>query len=126
MGGAPGSMMGSERIRLPVKKLLRKLVVVAGTTAILGVGGQAVVAISPAGAAAATPQCANGSDDDGDGLVDTQDPGCTATFDETEFSDTSLGSYTGPTGGLDTATFAQDPGWDGSGNRSPDPLCESR
>jgi hypothetical protein len=71
-------------------------IVAAGTATSLTVGG--VQVNSPTDGV--LPQCANLNDDDGDGLVDLSDPGCSSPVDTSEYNaPTSTGGSGGSTGG---------------------------
>ena len=74
-------------------------IIAAGTATSITVGNAQVNAPTTA----ALPACSNLSDDDGDGLVDLADPGCSGPLDISEYnaptSDGSGGSTTTTTGG---------------------------
>src|SRR3954471_3434800 len=50
----------------------------------------------------ALPACSNGTDDDGDGLVDMADPGCSGPLDSDESDTGTTGGSTGSTGSTGT------------------------
>src|SRR6187399_2632520 len=74
-------------------------IIAAGTATSITVGNAQVNAPTTA----ALPACSNLSDDDGDGLVDLADPGCSGPLDTSEYnaptSGGSSGSTTTTTGG---------------------------
>jgi hypothetical protein len=77
------------------------LAIVAAGTAISGTVGVGNVTVTVPGTEQVLPQCANLSDDDGDGLSDLSDPGCSGPTDSSEYNaPTSSG---GSTGGSDGA-----------------------
>jgi hypothetical protein len=53
---------------------------------------------STGGVTGALPACSNLSDDDGDGLVDMQDPGCSSPLDDSEYNAPSSGGSGGSSG----------------------------
>src|SRR3954453_21818959 len=57
-------------------------IVAAGTATSITVGGVQVNAPTDG----VLPQCANVNDDDGDGLVDLGDPGCSGPLDTSEYN----------------------------------------
>jgi Transglycosylase SLT domain len=69
----------------------------SSTTGVSGTlpGGQTLPSVN------ALPACSNGNDDDGDGLVDLQDPGCSGALDNDE-SDAATGA-SGSTGASGTS-----------------------
>ena len=74
-------------------------IIAAGTATSVTVGGASVSTPT----VAALPQCSNLSDDDGDGLVDLADAGCSGPLDTSEYNaPTSSGS--GGSGGSGTTT----------------------
>ena len=94
-------------------------IIAAGTATSLTVGG-AQVSTPTVGA---LPQCSNLSDDDGDGLVDLADPGCSGPLDTSEYnaptsggSGGSGGSGTTISGGGSTTTTGGSGGSSGGGN----------
>ena len=96
-------------------------IIAAGTATSLTVGG-AQVSTPTVGA---LPQCSNLSDDDGDGLVDLADPGCSGPLDTSEYnaptsdgSSGSGGSGTTTSGGGSTTTTGDSGGSSGGGNNT--------
>src|SRR5215208_2189157 len=76
------------------------LAIVAAGTAISGTVGVGNVTVTVPGTEQVLPQCANLSDDDGDGLSDLSDPGCSGPTDSSEYNaPTSSGGSTGDSGG---------------------------
>src|SRR5262245_24906715 len=59
-------------------------VAAAGTASSVGVGSTTIQVQVPA--AGNLPQCSDLSDNDGDGLVDLQDPGCIGPLDNNEYT----------------------------------------
>jgi hypothetical protein len=78
------------------------LAIVAAGTAVSGtVGvGNVTVTVPTTGA---LPQCANLSDDDGDGLTDLGDPGCSGPLDSSEYNAPTGGGTTTSGGGTTTS-----------------------
>src|SRR5262249_28881544 len=95
------------------------LAIMAAGTAISGtVGGTDQITVPGTGA---VPQCSNLIDDDGDGLIDMNDPGCSSPLDNSE-SDTPTspgGTGTGSTttGGSTTTTPSGGSGSSGATSR---------
>ena len=94
-------------------------IIAAGTATSLTVSG-AQVSTPTVGA---LPECSNLSDDDGDGLVDLADPGCSGPLDTSEYnaptsggSGGSGGSGTTTSGGGSTTTTGGSGGSSGGGN----------
>jgi Transglycosylase SLT domain len=84
-------------------------IIAAGTATSLTVGTTQVT--SPTDGA--LPQCSNVSDDDGDGLVDLADPGCSGPLDTSEYNAPTSGGTTGSTtttgGGTTSSTTTTTP-----------------
>src|SRR4051812_8341945 len=98
------------------------LAIVAAGTAISGTVsvGNAQVSVP---ATQVLPQCSNLSDDDGDGLVDLGDPGCSSALDTSEYNAPTSGGSSGG-GGTTTSGGAGDiangiTGGGASGGRGP-------
>jgi hypothetical protein len=72
----------------------------AGTASSITVGG--VQVNSPTDGV--LPACSNLNDDDGDGLVDLGDPGCSSAVDTSEYNAPTSGGSTGSSGGSTTTT----------------------
>src|SRR5689334_5135216 len=68
-------------------------IVGAGTATSLTIGGVQVNAPTDG----VLPQCANLNDDDGDGLVDLADPGCSGPTDTSEYNAPTSGGSGGGT-----------------------------
>ena len=69
-------------------------IIAAGTAASITVGG--VQVNSPTDGV--LPACANLNDDDGDGLVDLADPGCSGPLDTSEYNAPTSGGSGGASG----------------------------
>jgi hypothetical protein len=78
----------------------------------VGVNGGSVTVQVPGGSSVSTPQvlpvCGNGADDDGDGLVDTNDPGCAGATDGDEADPAPAPTTTTPQEQPSTTTPAPD------------------
>ncbi|HEX3563000.1 MAG TPA: lytic murein transglycosylase, partial [Solirubrobacterales bacterium] len=75
------------------------LAIIAAGTAVSGTVGVGNVTVNVP-TTGVLPQCANLSDDDGDGLVDLADPGCSGPLDNSEYNaPTSTGGGTTTSGG---------------------------
>src|SRR4051794_34844156 len=82
------------------------LAIVAAGTAISGTVSVGNAQVSVPGTQV-LPQCSNLSDDDGDGLVDLGDPGCSSAVDTSEYNaptTTTTGGGTTTSGGSGSAT----------------------
>jgi transglycosylase-like protein with SLT domain len=98
------------------------LAIIAAGTAISGTVGVGNVTVSVPDTGA-LPQCANLSDDDGDGLTDLADPGCSGPLDTSEYNAPTTttpgsggsGGSGGPTGSTTTTTTTGSSGSGGSG-----------
>jgi hypothetical protein len=74
------------------------LAIVAAGTAISGTVSVGNVQVSVP-TTSVLPQCSNLSDDDGDGLVDMSDPGCSSPLDSSEYNAPTTSPGTGGSGG---------------------------
>src|SRR5687768_17507559 len=77
-------------------------VLAAGTAASVDVGGVNVNVPAPG---AALPQCADTSDNDGDGAVDLLDPGCSGPLDGDEYNAPPAGGGGGTGGSGDAGSL---------------------
>ncbi|MFT3865890.1 MAG: lytic murein transglycosylase [Solirubrobacterales bacterium] len=70
------------------------------------------------GSSATTPQCSDGIDNDGDGLIDMEDPDCSSPSDTTEGPETSTsGSSSGSSAEASTSTSASSEGGAGKSKK---------
>jgi hypothetical protein len=80
------------------------LAIVAAGSAISGTVGVGGATVSVPGTETVLPECSNLSDDDGDGLVDMNDPGCTNPLDTSEYNPPTTGGGSGGSGSGDTSS----------------------
>jgi Transglycosylase SLT domain/Peptidase family M23 len=105
----------TRKVLVTIALGLAMAIIAAGTATSLTVGTTQVN--SPSGGA--LPQCSNLSDDDGDGLVDLADPGCSGPVDTSEYNAPTSGGTTGSTtttGGGTTSSTTTTTTTTGSGN----------
>jgi hypothetical protein len=98
------------------------IALVFGPAASVGSAGAATKTPPPpsGGTKTTTPACADGRDNDGDGLADTADPGCASSADTTEINRDGPACDNGQDDDLDGAF---DFGGGSSSKRPPDPGC---
>jgi Transglycosylase SLT domain len=75
------------------------LAIVAAGTAISGTVSVGTVQVDVPGTEQVLPQCSNLSDDDGDGLADLSDPGCSGPTDSSEYNAPTSTGGSGSSGG---------------------------
>ncbi len=71
---------------------------------------------TPAGTTTTAPQCSDGIDNDGDGLIDMEDPDCTSPSDNNEGPETST-STTTTEGSTSTSTSTEEEAEEGKGKK---------
>src|SRR5262245_16739222 len=92
------------------------LAIIAAGKAISGTVGVGNVTVTAPGTEQVLPQCSNLADDDGDGLTDLADPGCSGPTDGSEYNAPTSGG-SGGSGGI-AGTGIGGSGGSGSDNTS--------